>query len=259
MKLIWSFVLAVTLSASAQIPPNVMNWMRIAAHPSPSGGIPNPLTNNLGGYWKLDENAGTTTADSFGTNTGTLSASALWNTGQIGSAIKVVPNQNVSVGSSASIQPTNIGTINCWFYTTNLSSSQNKAIISDSNFNTDRNGYTLYIGSGNQLKIELANASAAAVAGGFGAALTVTNWWMLSATWDATTVKLYTNGVFNTSASQNQNATSGTYPTRFGTDGNSGNGNSMTIDEVAIWTRALSASEINQIYTNNIVGVRPFP
>lgn len=47
-------------------------------------------TSGLVGFWKFDENTGTTTADASGNgNTGTLTSGAGWGAGQIGTAVSL--------------------------------------------------------------------------------------------------------------------------------------------------------------------------
>src|SRR5207253_1760619 len=92
-----------------------------AAVPTPTP-IPSatPPTAGLVGYWKFDENSGTTTADTSGNgNTGTLIGGAAWAVGNTGSAASLVGvDDYVQVGPQASLAMTSTATFSAWIYPT---------------------------------------------------------------------------------------------------------------------------------------------
>lgn len=71
-------------------------------------------------------------------------------------------------------------------------------------------------------------------------------WHMLSVTYDGTTVKLYVDGSFQTSGTPTLNTFDGLLTV--GQRWDNTNGVTCNIDEIGICTRALSASEITQLY-----------
>ena len=79
----------------------------------------------LGGYWKFDENTGTTAADVSGSgNTATLISGASWTTGQNGSAVSLDGvDDYVQVGAQSSLVMTNTGTLTTWIYPTGAGSN----------------------------------------------------------------------------------------------------------------------------------------
>ena len=71
---------------------------------------------NLKGYWKFDENSGTTATDSAGNgNIGTLTSGAGWGAGQAGSAVSVDGvNDHVQVGAQSSLVMTSAASFSSW-------------------------------------------------------------------------------------------------------------------------------------------------
>ncbi|HKZ78764.1 MAG TPA: LamG-like jellyroll fold domain-containing protein, partial [Pyrinomonadaceae bacterium] len=79
-----------------------------------------PTATGLRGYWKFDENTGTTAADASGSgNTGTLTSGAGWSTGQSGAAVNLDGvNDYVQVGAQSSLVLTTAASISAWIYPT---------------------------------------------------------------------------------------------------------------------------------------------
>ena len=75
------------------------------------------LSSGLVGYWKMDENTGTSAADSSGnTNTGTLTSGPTWSTGKFGSDTKYDgTNDYTTVADSSSLDISSDFTLSLWF------------------------------------------------------------------------------------------------------------------------------------------------
>lgn len=211
----------------------------------------NPVTSGLVGWWKFDEGTGTVAFDSSGKNAngnwqGTLGGQ--WTTNS-----KVGPyagnfngsNNYVGVGNLGSF-PTQ-GTISFWMNTAALASWPNPLT-------------TNYSGGNAGIRFEQAGNVFAAVVGNDGgtynafiytSGMSTSTWYYVVLTWNASTnsVAGYWNGAQAFSASNSYWAT--TIPNFAIGEGFSTlrywNGQ---IDDVRIYNRALSAIEINQIYTS---------
>ena len=75
--------------------------------------------------------------------------------------------------------------------------------------------------------------------------LAVNTWTHLAMTWDTGTLRLYVNGTQVSSRSAASSLTTGTGPLRFGGDSFANEWFAGQIDELRLYHRALSASEIN--------------
>ncbi|MBI4094803.1 MAG: prepilin-type N-terminal cleavage/methylation domain-containing protein [Candidatus Liptonbacteria bacterium] len=205
----------------------------------------------LVGYWNFDEGSGTTANDSSGnTNTGTLTNMELtdWVDGKQNKALSFDGvNEYVSLGSNASLAPTDI-TVEAWFKLNTLGVNQ----VITSQWWWSAWG-RLRVTSGNALEwtwvdsLEVAHSLTSSP-------LSTGVWYHAAITFNksATTAKLYLDGqevdfeaapnierglaVLNAYIGVREEATFGEYF----------NG---AIDEVRVYNRALSASEISSLYS----------
>ncbi len=84
-------------------------------------------------------------------------------------------------------------------------------------------------------------------------------WYMLTATYDGSQEKLYINGVLDNWRAQSGAIPSSPYPLMLGSHGTSPSSEFFngTMDEVRIYNRSLSASEIQQLYLGNPLSYNP--
>jgi uncharacterized delta-60 repeat protein len=200
--------------------------------------------------WRLDEDTGTSAADSVGTNLGTLTNGPSWVSGHSGSAVSFDGvNDYVSVPNDASLNPTQI-TVSAWIKADNWKAEIWRGVIvgKDDWEGSQAHGYNLRTGDNGKLSFILATSS------GWKEAYTVSvmttgAWYHVVGTYDGTTVKVYINGVERASAAGGGDISASSYPLNIGRcpyattrlfDG--------VIDEVAIFNRALTPSEIQTIY-----------
>jgi predicted nucleotidyltransferase len=205
-----------------------------------AAGRPTGLT----GYWKLDENTGTTTADSSGNGkTGTLTGGPTWTTGKFNSGV-YLDGSAQSVDSAVTTQYA-VGSMAMWV---NPAFSRGTAAY----FYAIKG--TL---AGNLLHLKLDGYSATAnvrieVRGNYGSTVFASKeitsnadlqrWQHLAAVWDVNNgVWLYRDGVFVSSAS----GTTGTLTLSTQQMGYNFLGD---IDDVRTYNRALSAEEIAGLY-----------
>lgn len=200
-------------------------------------------------YWNFNEVSGTTAADSIGSNNGTITG-ATWITSNIsGNALSFDGNDSVNVGSDSSLQVQS-HTISAWIYLySNVSNGTSMMIYSRAS-NILAAGYEWGIrgSSGNKF--------AFGYYGGSGWYVDTVNiplntWVHVAGVWDnvAGTVTLYVNGT--ASSPKNTAAATITHvPTDNAFLGYQSQNLHMNgrMDEVIIFNRALSGTEIAELY-----------
>lgn len=199
-----------------------------------SAALPNTVSR-----WAADGNA----LDSVDSNNGTLINGVTFGTGQFGQAFSLNgTNQYVDIPDSNSLDITNALTISAWINPTTVTSSR----IVDKITVGVTDGYLLDILGGSLRMI----AGSRLLSGGTVATNTFQN---VAGVYDGQSMRLYINGV---QVASNDFGSIAPIPTnnrslKIGVD-STGNGNlfSGLIDEVNIFNRALSASEIGQLALN---------
>lgn len=200
-----------------------------------SAALPNTVSR-----WAADGNA----LDSVDSNNGTLINGVTFGTGQFGQAFSLNgTNQYVDIPDSNSLDITNALTISAWINPTTVTSSRR---IVDKITVGFTDGYLLDILGGSLRMI----AGSRLLSGGTVATNTFQN---VAGVYDGQFMRLYINGV---QVASNDFGSIAPIPTnnrslKIGVD-STGNGNlfSGLIDEVNIFNRALSASEIGQLALN---------
>ncbi len=204
-----------------------------------------PLTANLVAYWKLDEtSAGTspvTRVDIHGGFNATDVNSAASGAGKINNGALLVPPDYLSVAHNAALGPLLLS-VQAWIKT----GVTDKWILSKEAGTT---GYRLLMGGSGGLQWQVHNGSS-----GFQSAGNATNiadglWHHCVGTYDGTQSRLYRNGVLQGTAvttTYSPPAAAGTL--LLGTRPGIFDNWSGTLDEIGIWSRALSEAEITELY-----------
>jgi hypothetical protein len=214
--------------------------------PSLPGSSDSSLASGLVSYWKLDDASGTTATDSLGSNTGTWQGTlgSQWAAGKINGAGNFNGTDDAIGNFPAVVAAANTSrTICLWFKT---SSTARQGLVSTRN-SSGNIGWSLLIDrSAGSLSVVI-NAGVAAEAS---AGISTGQWYHACYTFDnaAGVTDLYLNGAQLTSAST---ITTGGTPAVNGYIGLEIQANSYfkgIIDEVGIWNRALSASEVATLY-----------
>ncbi len=211
------------------------------------------------GYWKFDGGtsgsiANNTTAgfeDSSGNgNNGTASnangAGMAWTTGKLSGAVNFDGvDDYVDVASSTSLNITDAITIEAWVYPKGWNPGGN--LIVSKCFYYAGAAYNLWINEGHtSIKFYINE-------GQFGSALSfdgaLNKWYHIVGTYDRQYVRVYVNGVGGTPYANTSSINTNTYNVAIGSrpGGGSYNFNGL-IDEVRIYNRALSPTEISAIY-----------
>jgi chitodextrinase len=199
-----------------------------------------PPPSTLVGAWSFDAGSGTTAADSSGNgNAGTLNGATWQSSGRFGGALSFDgAGDNVSIADSASLDLTNASTLEAWVYPT--SAPAYAGVVAK-----ERAGgglpYGLEAASG--LPDGYVNTGSNATAAS-SSALPLSSWTHLAQTYDGTAVRLYVNGALAASTSASGSLLNSSDPLRIGGDQTWGEWFAGRIDEVRIYSRALSQSEI---------------
>jgi hypothetical protein len=191
----------------------------------------------------FDEGAGATTADSSGFGNNALSEGATWTTaGKYGKALAFNgTNSYVSVPDAASLDLSNGMTLEAWVQPTAVNDWQTvimKENPSIQDFVYGIMANTPYGGAGGWINLGDARSAESA------SRLPLNTWTHVAATFDGTNLRYYQNGTLVSTTSTPGAMPSSTGVLRIGGDSIWGEWFQGNIDEVRVYTRALSASEI---------------
>ena len=202
----------------------------------------------LVGHWKFDENAGTTAADSSGSgNTGTLTSGAGWGAGQNSAAVSFDGvDDYVQVGSQSSLVMTNTASFTAWIHPAAPFTSGGIIINKEGEYEIARF-------SDGTIQCAFANTNPGWNWINTGAVAPLNQWTHVAVVYESGIVKTYINGVlthtYNGSGAvgdvdntQNDFRIGGRQAVPHPFQGR--------IDEVRIYNRAISATEITQLMNN---------
>ena len=216
--------------------------------------VSSTLQTGLMAYLRLDEGTGSTAYDSVSGNQASFSGSPIWTTaGAVNGAATFNGASQISepFGKLTGNAPL---TMNAWEKTTSTSNATflsfgvypNNAQISELKINGGQYGY---FGNANDCAV----GGASVIADG--------NWHMVTATFDGSTMTVYKDGSKQTSCSMTlNNGSSGLYVGRSAAT-RSDLGNfyfTGSVDEPAVWGRALSAAEVSSLYNSGAGKQGPF-
>ena len=225
-------------------------------------------TAGLISYWKFDETVETTAADTFSGYTGTLTYASpaitlpAFTAGKVTNALSLSNGQYVTVPSNAALNITGDLTIALWIKPDSIACSGLDAayvLVSKRDANPKPTPYEFMIGCGGSLRYEAWPGQQPYAHAGTDAGLVAAGVWQhvaMTRSYSGTiaTVTFYVNGVPVGSSSQDIGPTVASsdpvwiardgYHTLYTTQGSF----SGLMDEVAIFNRALSPSEMANIY-----------
>jgi hypothetical protein len=209
------------------------------------------ITSNLVGHWKLDDTAATTTAiDSSGNgNTGTMTnmtGAANTTTGRKGNALTFNGwDELIAVPNSGSLNPTTAMTASAWVYITPGSLGTNHRRILQKGNGDDQYRLTFEEPLKFGVKVGGTMRDVAITEPSTGA------WHMVTGTYDGANIKIYIDGTLANSVAQTGNISTTTDPLYIASknNGNIASDDFMgTMDDVRIYSRALSAADVTQLY-----------
>jgi hypothetical protein len=232
------------------------------------------LTDNLVGYWKFDEASGNA-ADAVGSATLTNNGTVTFTSGKINNAADLGSSnssKSLTTSSVAGLAFDTAFTVNLWVNASTLPANNTAAYVWmwGDNATTNKKGgieIQYYNNAGTpQIYIVRQHNNYGTQNSYFAnQTLTIGTWFMLTYTWDLSTMRLYINGNSTPAASGASTIT--------GTNNTNGVGTGLSLgkylptssswfsglyDEMGHWTRALSTSEISQLYNSGNGFAYPF-
>ena len=222
-------------------------------------------SNNLGlvGYWSLNEGTGTAAMDYSGNgNTGTLLSSPTWSNGKLGSALTFNGSNQVTANDSALPAASSTLTVSAWVKTTSTSPTFQSIVRYGGSTSGSQYYIGMYKGTDCTGTITTTGGNYAAVAGAGGAGSNVCDnvtindgqWHNITSTYDGTNHLLYVDGVLKSSRTQTLAITPGGAGS-FHIGGLAGQLLTGSADEVRVYNRALSATQVASLYN---VGVQKY-
>ena len=242
--------------------PGAIDEVRIYDRALPASEVAT-LAGGLVGYWKFDENSGTTAADSSGNNnTGTLMSGAGWTTGQVGAAVSLDGVDDFVKIKDGKISNSTTGTISAWVKMNSLVNAHKivcygggaaAAVQGLFGLEIRQDGSNYYF---SVINVPVDGTPSADIVHG-NTVLQSGVWYHVALTSNGSSWKLYVNGVAETLTAQLGNGNTGRWfgntsvaaPDKTYIGGARFNGADVgsfpgAIDEVRIYDRALSASEV---------------
>ena len=206
------------------------------------------VTDGLVGWWKLDEGSGVSAVDSGGSNTGGLSGGPTWVAGKRGEAVSFDGVDDLIGWGSYTTESTTY-TVAVWYKSDSNGATQIIFSRGDSDlcfynpaFRTSADGLTLTVAE--------SGCAGAGIIGNYSIAIGVWNHIVL--TRSTNTAILYLNGQLQTTDNAQPVVGTGAGRIRAGAQFSTATGNGFfakgTIDDVRIYNRALTQTEIKAIY-----------
>jgi hypothetical protein len=208
-------------------------------------------------YYKLDESSGNA-SDSVGSNTGTNNNTVIFSAGKINNGADFNgTNQSFSLGTSSTLNPSTTLSINAWFKTTDNTVFQ--CVMSRdtvSSIGVDR-CYGLYVLSGKLYGEVFSSSTASTITGG--TTLANNTWYMVTMVQNGTDLRIYLNGTSDaTPVSSAITLFTATINTYIGARGNSTGYMKGSLDEIGLWSTALSSTEVTELYNGGVGKQYPF-
>lgn len=203
------------------------------------------LLTDLVSYWKLDEADGSV-YDSVGTNHGNVIGATMNQPGKINSGVYFdATNEIINCGTASSLRITQAITLSAWIKLPTTQNSYPRIV-------TKEGAYAMYVSTsnGNLRWFDGTNDIELNSVTNFD--LRDNNWHIVTITYDRTSIRGYVDGSL-VGAFSYTNAL-GDVPSIPLTIGNRVAGDRYaigTIDEVGVWSRALTPAEITQLYNND--------
>lgn len=218
--------------------------------------VPPEGTAGLVAAYGFDTGSGATVTDSSGTNHGTI-AGAVWTaSGKFGQALVFDGVDDVvTIPDAAALDLTTGMTMEAWVYPT-ASQAGWKSILQK-----DPGAYFMY----GHAEAPLVPAVGGILVGGqvlaiYGtSAMALNTWTHLAATYNGTTLNFYVNGVLVSSVAASGALDSTTGPLRLGAGATAGEVFAGRIDEVRLYNRALTVTEIQTDMATPVTPATPPP
>ena len=210
------------------------------------------ITTSLVGHWKFDETSGTVASDSSGNNkTGTLTNGPTWTTGKINSALNFDGTDDYVNLGNMNVSGSGI-TIAAWVKADSFSSAIDTRFISKAN-STSEQGHYWMLGQtnsgGDKLRFRLKAGGSTQTLIASSGDLPLNTWFHAIATYDGSTMRLYKDGIeVGSVAKLGTIDIDTTIPANIGRNPDGSNHMDGAMDDIRIYNRALSTSDIQALY-----------
>lgn len=207
------------------------------------------LSTNLVSYWKLDEASGNA-ADSVGSNTLTNTNTATYSAGKLSNAVNFVAGstQKLSKTSATGLPSgSDARTISCWFKTSDINQGGGEGLVGYGTYASVQL-FSFSQGTSGKIAIDIG-----AEARELNYTFSTDTWYHIVATLPGGGSKVFTTYVNGVSVGDiTFTGTPNTVNSLicFGTNLGSDNYWSGSLDEVGIWSRALTADEVSQVFNS---------
>jgi hypothetical protein len=207
-------------------------------------------TTGLVAAYGFEEASGTTVDDSSSAaNTGTLNGATRAATGRFGAAVTVGSGANVGVPASTSLALSSGMTLEAWVNPTTAANAWRPVIVKEHNLGL---AYALYEStSSGPPSAHVFTTSEQDVRGT--AALPANTWSHLAATWNGATLILYVNGTQVATKALSGTMVNSTGALRIGGSSTLGEWFTGLVDEVRVYNRPLTATEVGQDMNRPVV------
>ncbi len=214
---------------------------------STSGKIDFQAAPGLVGYWDLDEGSGTSSYDASGnSNNITLTNSPTRQSGQnckSGGCISFNGTNNYLTGGTNSLDITNNFTISAWV---KLGNFNNQYVLTKRAGTGDN--YALIYGYLNANKFSLWSDFTVNARVALTTAVNDTNWHHIAFTYDGATVNGYLDGALNVTSAQSFSLQTNSSTFNVGTSTGVADFLNGSLDDIQIYNKALSATDISNLY-----------
>jgi Concanavalin A-like lectin/glucanases superfamily/VHL beta domain len=220
-----------------------------------TGTVAAPLTppSGLVGWWPGDGNS----TDIVGGNSGTMVGGATFAPGEVAQAFRVTGGSYVDVADAPALNPTTAITIDAWVRANSFGTTSSIVKKAGGTDGQQPNGYALEMLGGTQFSFRVyVNGAWQAVS--TDSSFSLNTWYLIAGTYDGSQIQLYVNGVSAGSLTVAGTIVPSNNHLNFGRDPSNPLDTTRfwdgQIDEVEIFNRALSASEIQSIYNAGSAG-----
>jgi hypothetical protein len=212
------------------------------------------LSDSPASYWKLDETAGTSAADSAGTATGTYTNGPVLNqTSGVKHAGTAVTfdgsDDHVAMGDVHDFAGTTPFSVELWLNPTAPTGVYRRVIAKE----ISGRAWWMELastasGTPNRLNFVREDAGGSSDIVRSSGALQAGTWYQVVGTYDGTTMKVYVNGSLTDSAASSRSIENHSQPLTIGRSSGGGSPYGGLVDEVAVYNSALTAQQVSEHY-----------
>ncbi|MSR78390.1 MAG: LamG domain-containing protein, partial [Candidatus Omnitrophica bacterium] len=218
---------------------------------NPTNRLPLPFSNGLVSRWKFEGDA----TDAFGSNPGSLSGGNSYGAGYFGQGVTSngTSSAHVDVADSASTHITGAITVSAWYKATSFVSFA--GIIQKFPETNNGGGFVLgfaHVSQGGIFRFDVSDGATNSIALSTSAA-PIGSWHHVAVTYDQINAKYYMDGILDSTTAMTRTLAASTKVMQIAGSGATTAYWNGSVDDVTLWDRALSASEIaSLVFTKNV-------